>query len=139
MCIIIVRPSQIVCKVMTMYKTCLQMMLGIHEYLCTVLIPLCKNNLNLQMYFFSMYLIGSFSCSLCCHAWSLASMQYFFIVYFDESQFGSPAINQTSLSQSTGWFLFILLCSKVSLNRSIRFTYKLYQYELRTIYVFVEI
>ena len=43
------RPSQIVCTVTKVYVTCMQTALRVHENLCTVLIPLCKSNLNQLM------------------------------------------------------------------------------------------
>ena len=49
--------------------------LCMHENLCTVLISLCKNNLNLPICsssFFALCLVTSFSHSLCCHAHSIA-------------------------------------------------------------------
>ena len=85
-----------------------------------VLIPLFKNNLHLPMcssfffFFFSFFfpalcLIASSSCSPCCHAHFLTAMLLFFLlVCFYGSRFCSPAIYQTSLSQSRGWFPFIL-------------------------------
>ena len=44
-----VRPSQIACKVITVYVTCTQTALCVHENSCTVLIPLRKNNLYLPI------------------------------------------------------------------------------------------
>ena len=43
------RPSQIVCIIMTTHAMCMQTALHIHKNLGTVLIPTCKNNLNLQI------------------------------------------------------------------------------------------
>ena len=43
-------PPQIACTVTTVHITCMQTMLCIHKNLCTVLIPLCKNNLNLPIF-----------------------------------------------------------------------------------------
>ena len=43
------RPTQIVCMAATVHIMCMQMVLRVHENLCTVLIPLCKNNLNLPI------------------------------------------------------------------------------------------
>ena len=91
------------------------------EYSCSVLISLCKNNLNLPL--------GCLLfCSLCCHVHSIAAMRWFFC--FWASQFRSPAIKQTSLSQFKGWFLFILLCrQEISLNNIFAgFTHKFYQH-----------
>ena len=47
-----IRPSQIACTVRTMYVTCMQKALHVHQNLCTVLILLCKNNSNLPLCFF---------------------------------------------------------------------------------------
>ena len=88
------------------------MALGAHKNLCTVLIPLCKNNLNLLMYsslFSALCLVASSSPLSCCHACYLALLIFLFI-YFHRNQFCSPAINQISLSQSKDWFPIILLC-----------------------------
>ena len=103
-------PSQIACIVTTVYVTCTQNALHIHEHLCRVLIPPCKNNLNLPIrlsFFFCpvlgclFFLFIKLSCSLpCCVA--------FFIVCLYVSQFCNPAINQTTLTQSIDCFLFIL-------------------------------
>ena len=38
------RPSLIACRI-----TCMQTLLRVHENFCTILIPLCKNNLNLRV------------------------------------------------------------------------------------------
>ena len=43
------RPSQIACMVVTMHIMCGQSMLHVRKNLCTVLIPLSKNNLNLPL------------------------------------------------------------------------------------------
>ena len=43
------RPSQIACMVMTVHVTCTQKALRRHENSFTVLILLCKNNLNLPI------------------------------------------------------------------------------------------
>ena len=45
------RPSQIVCTVTAMRVTYTQTALRVHENSCPVLIPLCKNDLNLPIYF----------------------------------------------------------------------------------------
>ena len=103
----------IVCAVAIMYIMCMQLALHIPKNPCTILIPLCKNNLNLpiclsffQPRFFSLdCLLHSFiilSCSLlCCAA---------LFVCFYRSRFCSPATNQKCLSVSKAWFPFILLC-----------------------------
>ena len=87
--------------------------LHLHKKLCMVLIPLCKNNLNLPMcsFFFLPcaslpspldHCVVMLANSLCCAV--------FFVCLFLQSRFCSPAINQISHSQSKGWFPFILLC-----------------------------
>ena len=43
------RSSQIACTVMTVHIAFTQMALCVPENLCMVLIPLCKNNLNLHL------------------------------------------------------------------------------------------
>ena len=43
------RPSQIVCTVTMVYVKCTQTMLHLHDNSCMLLIPLCKNNLNLPV------------------------------------------------------------------------------------------
>ena len=43
------RLSQIAFMVMNMYITCMETVLQVHENSCTVLIPLCKSNLNQLM------------------------------------------------------------------------------------------
>ena len=99
--------------------TTTQTALCVHENLCTVLIPLCKNNLNLSMcltFFSALCLVTSSSCSLCGHTCSIASLRWFFLFvclfffffFFDclllwELIF-SPCIKQASFSQSKGWF-----------------------------------
>ena len=87
--------------------------LHLHKKLCMVLIPLCKNNLNLPMcsFFFCpvlrclLLLIIVLSCLLI-----RCAVLFFFVCLFLQSRFCSPAINQISHSQSKGWFPFILLC-----------------------------
>ena len=44
------RPSQIACTVTIVHVTCTQKAFHVHENSCTVLIPLCKNNLNLPIH-----------------------------------------------------------------------------------------
>ena len=44
-----IRPSQIACMITTVHLMCMQTGLRVHEDLSTVLIPLCKNDLNLRM------------------------------------------------------------------------------------------
>ena len=43
------RPSQIMCRVMTVHLTSTQTVLPMHEHLCTILNSLYKNNLNISM------------------------------------------------------------------------------------------
>ena len=43
------KPSQIVCIATTVHVMCMQAALCVHKNLCMVLIPLCKNNLNLPI------------------------------------------------------------------------------------------
>ena len=43
------RPSQTACTVTTVHVTFTQMVLHVHKNSCTVLVPLCKNNLNLPI------------------------------------------------------------------------------------------
>ena len=45
-------PLEIASTVKTVYVTCTQMALHVHKFLCMILIPLCKNNLNLPMCYF---------------------------------------------------------------------------------------
>ena len=90
--------------------TTTQTALSVHENSCTVLIPLCKNNLNLSMcsaFFSALCLVTSSSCSLCDHTRSIASLCWFFFFFYClllwELIF-SPCIKQASFSQSKGWF-----------------------------------
>ena len=76
------RPSQIACMVTTVHVTCMETVLHVHENLCTVLIPLCKNNLNLTICsFFSVLCLVAFSHSLCCHACYFAVLCCFFCLF----------------------------------------------------------
>ena len=86
-----------------------------HENPCTVLIPLCKYNLHLPLCssFFICPILGCLLlCLSCCCACSLAVLRWFFCLFvcFYRNRFCRPAINQISLSQSKGWFPFMLLC-----------------------------
>ena len=45
-----------------LYVTCMQTALHMHENLCTILIPLCKNNLDLPMFFFFFFFCPMFGC-----------------------------------------------------------------------------
>ena len=85
--------------------TTTQTTLRVHENSCTVLIPLCKNNLNLSM-------CSAFFSALCLVTVWPYSLNYFavliFFFFFDclllwELIF-SPCIKQASFSQSKGWF-----------------------------------
>ena len=90
---------------------CTQTMLHVQENLCTVLIPLCKNNLNLPVcssFFFCLVsdcLLHLFIILSC-----LLPRCTGFFFFFYRRWFCIPVINQISLSQSKGWFPFILLC-----------------------------
>ena len=106
------RPSPIACTLTTVYVTCTQTVLHVHENSYTVLISLCKNNLNLPTY-------SSFFCPV------LGSLP---VSLFFQNQFCNPPINQTSLSQSKSWFPL-----QISFNRSTGFEYKLYQQNFRII------
>ena len=84
-------------------------------------ISLCENNLNQPVcssFFSLLCLVASFSQLRCAD----------FFVCFWGSWFCTPAINQTSVSQSKGWFSFVLLCRrekyhwKVSLDLHINYT-----------------
>ena len=91
---------------------CMQMALHQYKNLCMVLIPLCKNNLNLPMCssFFlpCAWLPPPFVHHVAMLATSLHCADFF--VCFCRNQFCSPTINQISFSQSKGLFPFILLC-----------------------------
>ena len=52
------KPSQIVCMVASVHVTCTQMALHMQKNVCMLLIPLCKNNLNLPMWFFFCPMLG---------------------------------------------------------------------------------
>ena len=79
------------------------------RYACTKIrahgISLCENNLNQPVcssFFSLLCLVASFSQLRCAD----------FFVCFWGSWFCTPAINQTSVSQSKGWFSFVLLCRR---------------------------
>ena len=105
-----------------------------------VVIPLCKNNLILLMCLsfvcpaFGCYhlLFIVLSCCLPCYA------ALIFFVCFYRTQFCSPAISQTFLSQPKAGF-HLLETGKISLNWSARFIYTLYQQELRAVNILVDI
>ena len=106
------RPSQIVCMVLMLHVTCTQTALHLHKISCMVLIPLCKNNLNLPM-FSSFFLPCAWLPPPLVHhvvMFAIALRYANFFVCFYRNRFRSPAINQISLSQSKCWFQFILLC-----------------------------
>ena len=44
--------------VTTMHVTCMQTALHVYENSCTLLIPLCKNNLNLNVFLFFCHVLG---------------------------------------------------------------------------------
>ena len=126
-----------------MHVTCTQTALHMHKNSCTILIPLCKNNLNMPMP--SSFILPCawlppplvhhvvmFATSLCC------SDYFCLFVCFYRNQFCSSAKNQISLSQSKCWFSFA--DAKNIINRSPGFMYKLYQQDFRIIptQVFVE-
>ena len=101
---------------------------------------LCKNNLILLMCLsfvcpaFGCYhlLFIVLSCCLPCYA------ALIFFVCFYRTQFCSPAISQTFLSQPKAGF-HLLETGKISLNWSARFIYTLYQQELRAVNILVDI
>ena len=142
------RPSQIACTVTTVHVTCLQTALNMHKDLCILLIPLCKSNFNLLMcssFSAAPCLVASSCCSSCCHACYFSALHWFFCFFiFTENDFVAQPKTRLSLSQSKGWFPFILLClqmGKISLNRSAGFMCELYQQDFRITltYVFIEI
>ena len=79
--------------------------------LYTVLIPLCKNNLNLPVFYFFLS-CASLSCPFIYHVVMLATLLCCTVFFYLLSQFCSPAINQISCGQLKGWFPFILLCTQ---------------------------
>ena len=97
---------------MTVCVTCTEKVLHAHKYSCTVLIPLCKNNLNLPMCsspspselgcLLLLFIVLSYSLLGC-------TALIFLFACFYGSRLCSPVINQISLGQSKGWFPFILL------------------------------
>ena len=132
------------CAVTIMYIMYMQLALCIPENPCTVLIPLCKNNLNLPMCL-SFFQPCSFSLDCLLHSFIVLSCSLLFcaelFVCFYRSWFCSPVINQKCLSVSKAWFPFVLLCRSEKyhvmglLGLHINYTN---QHELRLIYVFVE-
>ena len=99
------------CMVTTVHITCTQTTLHVHKSLCTILIPLCKNNLKLPMPSFFCPVFGYLLLLLTWAAMLAISLHWaHFFVCFYRSLLCSPAISQISLSQSEGWFSFILLC-----------------------------
>ena len=98
---------------MIMQVTCMQPALHMHKKLCTVFIPLCRKNLNLPVC--SFFLPCAWLPPLFHHVFMVATSlhctaQIFLFICLNRYRFCSPAINQTSLSQSKGWFPFILCC-----------------------------
>ena len=105
------RLSQIACMVMTMHVTCTQTVLHVHENSCTVLIPLCENNLNLPRCFFLSVCFVTSSRPLYCRAYYLAALIFLFVCFY-RSWFCSPIIKQIYLGQFKCWFAFILPCRR---------------------------
>ena len=130
------RPSQIVCTVTTMHVTCMQTTLCMHKKLCTLLISLSKDYLNPPMSFSFLPCAWLPPPVLSCFSHTALPCADFFVC-FHISRICTPAINQTSPSESKGWFPFILICRQ-ELNMSAGIMDNLYQHELRTIYVFIE-
>ena len=85
-----------------------KMGLDMHKNSCTVLIPLCKNNLIMPMCS-SFFLPWTWLPPLLVHHVATSRFCTDCFCCFYRNQFCSPAINQISLSQSKGWFPFILL------------------------------
>ena len=80
-----------------------------YRFLCVKIIWICQCVL---LFFFPVVCCLLLS-SLCCHACYLAGLRWFFVLFcFYRGWFCSPAIIQISLSQSKGWFPFILLCKR---------------------------
>ena len=105
--------SHVILRVSFPRHTCTRMAIHVPKKSCTVLIPLCKNNLNQPMSS-SFFLPCAWLPPPLVHVVMLATslrctvLIFFFVFY--RSRFCSPAINQISLSQSKGCFPFILLC-----------------------------
>ena len=95
------RPSQIACTVKTVRVTCTQKKLHAHENSCTVLISLCKNNLNLsKCSSFFPHVLASFLplfIVLSCLLPRCTTLIFLFLCFY-RSQFCSPAINHISLT-----------------------------------------
>ena len=100
------------------------------HYTCTVLIPQCKNNLNMPMcssFFSTLCLVAFSSRSLCCHACYFVPLCWFFCLFLQKVILYSH--------KSKGWLSihFPLQLRKISLSRSTGFVYKLYQHDFRII------
>ena len=102
--------SSIQNQAFTNWVTCMQTELRVHKNWFTVLIFLYRNTLNLPMCssFLFYPVLGCFLLSYNVLPYLLprCSVLIFLFVCFFESRFCS--INHTSLSQSRGWFPFIL-------------------------------
>ena len=84
-------PSQIACTVANVHVTCMPKAFHVHENLCMLLIPLCKNNLNLpkcSSFLSPLCLVATSSCSLCCYACYLSVLCWFFrLLVFTKADF----------------------------------------------------
>ena len=103
------RLSQITCAVTIVHIMCVQKVLHAHKNLCTVLISLCKNSLNLPVCSFFFLLCAWLPPPLVHCVVMFATLLHCanFFVCFYGSRFCSPAINQISLSKLEGWSPFI--------------------------------
>ena len=84
------------------------------------IVPLYKNNLKLSIcssFFMSCTLLPPSLAHQVVMLAPLLCCTKFFVCCFYGSPFYSLAINPTSLSQSKGWFLFILLCRREKYHR----------------------
>ena len=96
--------------VTTVYISCMQTVLRVHENLCKALIPLCKTNWNLPMSScFSLPCTWLPPPLIHCVVMLAPSLHCTDVFCLFLSQFCSPAIKQT-FSQCKDWFPFILLC-----------------------------
>ena len=86
-----------------LYVTCTQTALHMHENLCTILIPLCKNNLDLPMFFFFFFFLPCvWLPSSCCRTCYFAALRWFFCLF--------------AFTETKSWFPFILLCRREKYN-----------------------
>ena len=108
----------------------MQTVLQGHRNLGMVLIPMCKNNLNLQIWSFfpALCLVASSPCSSCCHACNYAVPCWFVLVFTEGCIYVKAGIHSSYFQMR-----------KISLNMSAWFTYKLYQHDFRIMptYVFL--